>query len=140
MRTDAPTITKGGVAAAVLLLLLALALTACGIGPAGDKEKISKAATTYLRSLADGDMPKACTQLTRHAQGPQCETALKRRLARLERDALKKAADGSLDIDVHGNTATAGLPKPDGARFVLAKVGRDWRIDSGYTVSPGTNT
>jgi pimeloyl-ACP methyl ester carboxylesterase len=138
MRKHKPTLTRRGVLAALALPLLAFALTACGIGPAGDKEKISKTATVYLRALADGDTGKACTQLTRHARGEQCQTATKRRLARFEPDALKKAADGSLDIDVHGNTATVGLPEPDGARFVLTEVGGDWRIDSGYTLGLAT--
>jgi pimeloyl-ACP methyl ester carboxylesterase len=138
MRTQKPSITQGGVLAALVLTLLALALTGCGIGPAGDKEKISETATTYLRALADGDTAKACAQLTRHARGDQCQVATKQRLARLEPEALKNAADGSLDIDVHGKTATAGLPEPDGARFVLAKVAGDWRIDSGYTFGVAT--
>jgi pimeloyl-ACP methyl ester carboxylesterase len=127
------TITRGGILAALILPLLALALTGCGIGPAGDKEKISKTATTYLRALAAGDTAKACGRLTRHARGEQCEAATKQRLARLDPDALKDAADGSLDIAVHGKTATAGLLEPHGARFVLTKVAGDWRIDSGYT-------
>jgi pimeloyl-ACP methyl ester carboxylesterase len=134
MRKQTPTITQGGALAVLVLTLLALALTGCGIGAAGDKEKISKTATTYLRALAAGDTAKACAQLTRRARGERCETASKERLARLEPDALKDAADGSLDIDVHGETATAGLSEPDGARFALTKVGSDWRIDSGYTL------
>src|SRR6266700_2347623 len=139
MHKQKPTITQGGVLAVLALPLLALALTGCGIGRAGDKEKISKTATTYLRALAAGDTAKACAQLTRHARGERCETATKRRLARLEPDALKDAADGSLDIDVHGKTATAGLPEPAGARFVLAKVAGEWRIDSGYTLGSATS-
>src|SRR5438034_7235773 len=134
MRTHIPTITKRDVLVALILPLLALALTGCGVGPASDKEKISKTATTYLRALGDGDTVKACAQLTRRAKGEECKPALKRRLGRLDRDALKHAADGSLEIDLHGQTATAGLPEPSGARFVLAKVGRAWRIDSGYTL------
>jgi pimeloyl-ACP methyl ester carboxylesterase len=138
MRTHIPTITKGGVLVALFVPLLALAVTGCGIGPAGDKEKISKTATTYLRALGDGDTVKACAQLTRRAKGEQCETSLKRRLGRLDRAALKHAADGSLDIDVHGKTATAGLSAS--ARFVLAKVAGDWRIDSGYTLGLAQTT
>src|SRR5439155_26268399 len=96
MRTHIPTITKRGVLVALILPLLALALTGCGVGPVSDKEKISKTATTYLRALGDGDTVKACAQLTRRAKGDQCETALKRRLGRLDRDALNHAADGAL--------------------------------------------
>ena len=139
MHKQKTTITQGGALAVLALPLLALAVTGCGIGRAGDKEKISKTATTYLRALAAGDTAKACAQLTLHARGERCETATKRRLARLEPDALKDAADGSLDIDVHGKTATAGLPEPAGARFVLAKVAGEWRIDSGYTLGSATS-
>src|SRR6184192_4191631 len=114
MRKQTPTITRSLVPAALVLTLLALAVTGCGIGRAGDKEKISKTATTYLRALAAGDTAKACAQLTRRARGERCETASKQRLASLEAKALKDAADGSLEIDVHGKTATAGLPELDG--------------------------
>src|SRR5436190_1241166 len=116
MHKQKPTITQGSALAVLALPLLALAVTGCGIGRAGDKEKISKTATTYLSALAAGDTAKACAQLTRHARGERCETTTKRRLARLEPDALKDAADGSLDIDVHGKTATAGLRRPWRAR------------------------
>ena len=47
---------------------------------------------------------------------------------------MTQAADGSMDIDVHGDTATAGLSEPEGAHFLLVKVGGEWRIDSGYTL------
>src|SRR5206468_11272873 len=80
-----------------------------------------------------------CAQLTGRARGEQCETASKERLARLEPEALKDAADRSLDIDVHGKTAAAGLPELAGARLVLAKVDGDWRIDSGYTLDLATS-
>ena len=138
MRQQTPTITQGGVVAGLVLAFLAVTLTGCGVGRATNEEKISKTATTYLRALADGETTKACAQLTRRARGERCETATKERLSRLEPDALKNAADGSLDIDVHGDTATAGLSEPDGARFLLAKVGGDWRIDSGYTLGSAT--
>ena len=59
---------------------------------------------------------------------------MKERLSGLESDALKSAADDSMDIGVHGATATAGLSEPEGARFVLKRIGGDWRIDSGYTL------
>ena len=124
----------GGLLALLLVALLAAALTGSGIGPAGDKEKISKTADTYLRALAGGDTAKACAQLTRRADSGRCEATLKERLTRLDAHALTKAADGSIDIDVHGNTATAGLSEPKGARFVLKKVGGQWLMDSGYTI------
>ena len=126
------TVTRGGVLAAVALAVLAATLTGCGVGKASNEEKISKTATTYLRALADGDTAKACAQLTRRAKSGRCDQALKER--RLQPDALKNAADGSIDIDVHGDRATARLPEPDGARFVFKKVVGKWLIDSGYTV------
>src|SRR5438094_631118 len=127
------TSTQGALLALLALVLLA-ALTGCGIGRASNQEKVSKTATSYLRALADGDTAKACAQLTRRAKGG-CEATMKEGLSRLEPDALKRAADGSLDIAVHGNRATAGLSEPKGARFVLRKVGREWLIDSGYTLT-----
>jgi hypothetical protein len=127
-------VTRGGVLATLVLALLAGALTGCGVGKASNEEKISKTATTYLRALADGDTAKACAQLTRRARGERCEAALKERLSQLETDALTRAADGSMDIEVDGNTATAGLSEPERARLVLRKIGAEWRIDSGYTL------
>jgi hypothetical protein len=59
---------------------------------------------------------------------------MKERLSRLDPDTLKDAADGSMDIDVDGSQATAGLSEPQGARFRLVKTGDEWRIDSGYTL------
>ena len=132
MRQRKLTRTRGSVLA--VLVLLAAALTGCGVGAATNEEKISKAATTYLQALADGDPAEACAQLTRRARGERCEQTMRERLPRLDSDALKNAADGSMDIDVDGNRATAGLAEPEGARFVLAKVGGEWRIDSGYTL------
>jgi hypothetical protein len=111
-------------------------LTGCGVGPPSNQEKISKTAVTYLRALADGDTATACKQLTRAAKGSACEVSMKKRLSRLESDALKRAADDSMDIEVHGATATAGLSEPEGARFVLKRIGGEWRIDSGYTLGP----
>ena len=117
----------------VVLALLAVVLTGCGVGRATNKEKISKTTVTYLKALADGDTATACAQLTRTARGSACEASMKERLSGLESDALKSAADDSMDIEVHGSTATAGLSEPEGARFVLKRIGGDWRIDSGYT-------
>jgi hypothetical protein len=134
MRKQKSTSTRGGVLAILVLAVLAGALTACGVGGASNEEKIDKTASTYLRALADGDTAKACAQLTRRARGERCEQAMKERLSRLESEALTRAADGSHDIDVDGNRATARLSEPQGAAFVLAKVGAEWRIDSGYTL------
>lgn len=118
----------------LLLLLLVVAMAGCGVGPATDQQKVSKSATTYLRALASGDTARACAQLTPQARGEGCDRAMKERLSSLDSDALKDAADGSMDIDVEGNRATAGLSEPKGARFRLVKTGDDWRIDSGYTL------
>ena len=124
-----------GLLGLLALALLAAALaTGCGVGKASNEEKISKTATTYLRALAAGDTAKACLQLTRHARGERCEQALKQRLPRLDSDALSKAADGSMDIDVNGDRATASWSEPKPAHFVLVKVGAEWRVDSGYTL------
>jgi hypothetical protein len=127
-------ITRDRLVAVLVASLLVLALTACGVGSATNQEKISKTATTYLKALADGDAATACAQLTRRAKGGGCEAAMSERVGQLDPDALRRAADGSMDIDVHGDTATADLSEPEGARFALAKIADDWRIDSGYTL------
>jgi hypothetical protein len=127
---------RGGILAVLVLGLLAFAVTACGVGAATDEEKISKTAGTYLRALADGDTAEACAQLTGRARGERCEQTIGDRLSRLDPDSLKNAADASMDIDVEGDTATTTLSEPEGARFLLAKVGGEWRIDSGYTLGP----
>jgi hypothetical protein len=118
----------------LLLLACALVLAGCGVGPATNEEKVSKTATTYLKALADGDTATACAQLTVRARGEGCTQAMKERLSRLDPQALKEAADDSMDIDVEGRRATAVLSKPEGARFLLVKTGDEWRIDSGYTL------
>jgi hypothetical protein len=59
---------------------------------------------------------------------------LKERLSGLDPDALRGAADDSMDIEVDGNRATAGVSKPEGAQFLLVKTDDEWRIDSGYTL------
>ncbi len=135
MHTRRSAVARGGVLA-ILVLALVGALTGCGVGRASNQEKISKTVVTYLRALADGDTAKACAQLTRRARGAQCQQVLKERRSRLDPNALTSAADASLDLNIHGNTATAGLSDPEGARLVLAKVGGEWRIDSGYTLGP----
>ena|SRR5438034_888410 len=61
------------------------------------------------------------------------------RLPRLDPQTLRKAADASMDIDVHGTAATAALAEPHDARMVLARVGGEWRIDSGYGVPPAAS-
>jgi hypothetical protein len=135
MRNQKSSIVRSGLLAG-LVLFLALALTGCGVGPATNEEKISKTATTYLKALADGDAAAACAQLTGSAKGSRCEAAMRERLPRLDSEALTEAANGSMDIDVNGDTATARLSEPEGARFVLAKIDDEWRIDSGYTLGP----
>jgi pimeloyl-ACP methyl ester carboxylesterase len=126
--------TPSALASILVLAVLAVVLSGCGVGRATNKEKISKTSVTYLRALAGGDTATACAQLTRAAKGSACEASMKERLSGLESDALKTAADDSMDIEVHGATATAGLSEPEGARFVLKRSGGDWRIDFGYTL------
>ena len=135
MRKPTPNHTRRGLLTLLVLALLASGLTGCGIGPATKQEKISKSATTYLRALAKADTAQACAQLTRRARGEACEATMNERIASLNSAALARAADGSLDIDVHDNRATAGLSEPKGARFVLKKVGGEWLIASGYTLT-----
>ena len=116
------------------LALLAAGAAGCTIESGTNEGKISTTASTYLRALAHGDSAGACAQLTPSAQGRRCAQAIEARTSRLKPTALNKAADDSLDIDVHGNTATARLTEPGGARFALVKVRGRWRIDSGYTL------
>jgi hypothetical protein len=134
MREQISTVTRSHVLAILVLAFLAAALTGCGVGKATNEEKINKTASTYLRALADGDTAEACAQLTRRAKGERCESAMKERLSGLDADVLKDAADGSIDVEIDGDRATAGLSEPEGARFLLARVGAEWRIDSGYTL------
>ena len=118
----------------LLVLVLAVAATGCGVGRATNEEKISKTASTYLRALADSDTTTACAQLTPRARGEACDQAMKERLPRLDPEVLKAAADDSMDIDVNGSRASVGLSEPPGARFLLVKTNDEWRIDSGYTL------
>ena len=118
----------------LLVLVLAVAATGCGVGRATNEEKISKTASTYLRALAHSDTATACAQLTPRARGEACDQAMKERLRRLDSGVLKAAADDSMDIDVNGNRASAALSEPPGARFLLVKTNDEWRIDSGYTL------
>ncbi len=123
----------------VILLVLVLAVVAagCGVGRATNEEKISKTASTYLSALAEGDTATACAQLTSRARGEACDQAMKERLARLDPEVLKSAAEDSMDIDVDGNRASAGLSEPPGAQFLLVKTNDEWRIDSGYMLDQG---
>jgi hypothetical protein len=134
VRTQKSIVARGGLLAMLVLTLLALGLTGCGVGPATDQEKVSKTATTYLKALAAGDTATACAQLTLRAKDGDCETALRARLPQLDSDALRRAADASMDIKVQDSTATAGLSEPEGAHFLLVKVDGQWRIDTGYTL------
>jgi hypothetical protein len=118
----------------VLAVTLAVAAAGCGVGPATNQEKISKTASTYLKALANSDTATACAQLTPRARGEACDQAMEERLRRLDPGVLKGAADDSMDIDVDGNRASAGLSEPRGARFLLVKTNDEWRIDSGYTL------
>ena len=141
MPTEPRVTPRSGLLAVLALAPLAGALTACGAGPAGDKDKIAKASTTYLRAAADGDTPTACAQLSARARGQGCAQALRARLARMNPDQLRDAADASVDIEVRGSSATTELGAPRGARLNLVKVGADWRIDSGYAVgTPASGT
>jgi hypothetical protein len=134
MRNQKSIVARGGLLAGLVLVLLAPVLAGCGVGPATNEEKISKTATTYLKALADGDAAKACAQLTRRAKGGGCEAAMTEHLSGLDSDALRQAADDSMDIEINGDTATAGLSEPAGARLRLVNVDGVWRIDSGYTL------
>jgi hypothetical protein len=125
---------EGDMRVILLVLVLAAAAAGCGVGPATNEEEVSKTASTYLSALADGDAAKACAQLTARARGEACDQAMKERLPRLDPEVLKAAADDSMDIDVDGNRASAGLSEPPGARFLLVKTNDVWRIDSGYTL------
>jgi pimeloyl-ACP methyl ester carboxylesterase len=124
-----------GMLAVPVLALVAAGAAGCTIESGTNEGKISKTASTYLRALAKGDSARACGQLTASARGRDCAHAIKASTSRLDPAALNRAADHSLDIDVHGNTATARLSEPRGARFALAKLGARWRIDSGYTLA-----
>jgi hypothetical protein len=134
LRIQESIIGRGGLLIGLVLALLALTLAGCGVGPATNEEKISKTATTYLKALADGDAAKACAQLTRRAKGGGCKAAMTERLSRLDSDALDQAAEDSMAIEIHGDTATAALSEPEGARLLLVNDGNEWRIDSGYTL------
>src|SRR5207247_1620983 len=105
-------------------------------GRATNQEQVSKTATTYLRALAAGNIARACAQLTTRGQGAGCAPALRARLSRLDRGELRRAADDSMQIDVHGAGATAVLAEPHAARLMLVRRGGVWRIASGYTVPP----
>jgi hypothetical protein len=125
-----------GMLAVRVLALVAAGAAGCTIESSTNEGKISTTASTYLRALAKGDNARACAQLTASARGRDCAQTIPARTSRLDRAALNRAADHSLDVDIHGNTATARLSEPRGARFALVKLGARWRIDSGYTLTP----
>jgi hypothetical protein len=130
MREHVSTVTRSHVFAILVLALLAAALTGCGVGKATNEEKINKTASTYLRALADGDTAEACAQLTRRAKGERCESAMKERLSGLDADVLKNAADGSIDVEIDGDSAT-----PRGAYPFKTFFGRASRSSSGLAPS-----
>jgi hypothetical protein len=123
-----------GVLAVPVLALVAAGAAGCTIESGTNEGKVSTTASTYLRALANGDSARACAQLTPSARGGDCAQTIKARTSRLDPAALNRAADHSLEIDVHGNSATVRLSEPAGARFALVKLGARWRIDSGYTI------
>jgi pimeloyl-ACP methyl ester carboxylesterase len=114
------------------LILVAAAVTACGVGRTNDKDKIARATGTYLRALADGDTTRACGELSRSAQGEHCPEAVARRASQLTPRVLEQAADASLGIAVHGRSAVATLGTS--RRLRLIKVDGDWRVDAGFAV------
>jgi hypothetical protein len=121
------------VALTVLLLLLTVLVTACGVGSA-DEGEISDAADTYLRSLASGDTAAACEQLTASARTDLdggCEAALRGIAARVGSERLEAAADAGIDIEIDGATGSAVVRELD-ARLRLVAVGDDWRISDGH--------
>jgi hypothetical protein len=123
------------VALTVLLLLLTVLVTACGVGSA-DEGEISDAADTYLRSLASGDTAAACEQLTASARTDLdggCEAALRGIAARVGSERLEAAADAGIDIEIEidGATGSAVVRELD-ARLRLVAVGDDWRISDGH--------
>jgi hypothetical protein len=111
-----------------VVAVLALAATACGVGRATDRDKIAKATSVYLHAMADRDKATACGQLAAAAQVDGC------RLMRPDADVLRRAAESSLGIGVHGRTAVATLGEPHGARLTFVRVGAAWRIRSGYGI------
>lgn len=121
------------VALTVLLLLLTVLVTACGVGSA-DEGEISDAADTYLRSLASGDTAAACEQLTASARTDLdggCEAALRGIAARVGSERLEAAAEAGIDIEIDGATGSAVVRELD-ARLRLVAVGDGWRISDGH--------
>ena len=124
-----------------LLALAALTLAGCGVGSGGPESKISETTDTYLRSLASGDMAKACAQLTADAKtklGSSCAAAMQRIRARVGPDRLTDAADKGSSIAVDGASGSATLKAMNGARLGLVKSGSSWLIDSGYALEGGS--
>jgi hypothetical protein len=86
-------------------------------------------ASTYLRAVATATQPRRAAS-SPAAKGERCEPAMKEGFSALDADALKNAADGSIDVEIDGDSATPrlsgpkALPSPPEAR-------RRVRIDSG---------
>ncbi len=119
-----------------VLALVAAGAAGCTIESGTNEGKISTTASTYLRALANGDSARGCAQLTPSARGRDCAQTIEARRSQLDPAALNRAANHSVDIDVHGTSATARLSEPGGARFALVKLGARRRIDSGHTLAP----
>lgn len=96
--------------AIVAAALLTAALTGGGVWRTGDKEKISKTATSYLKALAAGDTAKACAQLTPRGQAAGCASAVTERPSRLDSHALSRAADASIGINVRSSSGAPAMP------------------------------
>ena len=123
------------------LAVAALMLAGCGVGTPGPEAKISETTDTYLRSLASGDMTKACAQLTADAKtelGSSCTAALQEIRARVGQDRLTDAADKGSSISVDGPSGSATLKGLNAVRLGLVKSGSDWLIDSGYALDGGS--
>ena len=123
------------------LAVAALIFAGCGVGTPGPDAKISETTDTYLRSLASGDMTKACAQLTADAKaklGPSCTAALQTIRARVGPDRLTDAADKGSSISVDGPSGSATLKGLNAARLGLVKSGSNWLLDSGYALDGGS--
>ena len=129
---------------ALLLCLLALALTACGAAPSDSAEDFSgaeravAAAVESLESAArDNDSEALCTRLlserllsTLEQQGTTCESAVED--AFRDADAMELTVE---DVTIDGTRATAEVTSGTGDNertdtLALEKVGDRWRISS----------
>jgi hypothetical protein len=124
-----------------LLTVAAVMLAGCGVGSGGPESKISETTDTYLRSLASGDMTKACAQLTAQANGKlgaSCTAAMNAIATRVGRDKLNEAADKGASISVDGSNGSATLKGLNDLRLGLVDSGSNWLIESGYTLRGGS--